>query len=124
MKTPEFSQWSLGGTRFVTLTEGDFLRLCHAAGVEVADARAPDGLASGGELFDQQRLRARIRQRRQAAGLTQASLAARAGIRVETLNRIERGHSVPDFRTIRKLVVALRHLEETTPGQQGGSNDV
>jgi DNA-binding XRE family transcriptional regulator len=44
---------------------------------------------------------------RQAAGLTQRELARRAGIRVETLNRAERGVVVPDVRTLRKIERAL-----------------
>lgn len=123
METPEFSTYSLAGQRFVALAEADFLRLCRVAGVEVAGAAASDALHPGGDLLDQQRLRQRIRARRLAVGLTQGSLAKSAGIRVETLNRIERGRSVPDFRTIRKLVAALRRFEETATGQQGGSTD-
>jgi transcriptional regulator with XRE-family HTH domain len=46
--------------------------------------------------------------RRSALNLSQAELARRAGIRVETLNRIERGHTTPDFTTLRKLTVALK----------------
>jgi transcriptional regulator with XRE-family HTH domain len=53
----------------------------------------------------------RIAQRRKAAGLTQAQLASRAGIRLETLNRIERGKTTPDFSTIRKLVHAVQEAE-------------
>src|SRR5262249_3208605 len=44
---------------------------------------------------------------RKAAGLTQKELATRAGIRVETLNRAERGAVVPDVRTLRKIERAL-----------------
>ena len=45
---------------------------------------------------------------RQAAGLTQRELARRAGIRVETLNRAERGVVVPDVRTLRKIERAIK----------------
>jgi len=47
---------------------------------------------------------------RKAAGLTQRELARRAGIRVETLNRAERGAVVPDVRTLRKVEKALNTL--------------
>lgn len=50
-------------------------------------------------------------RRRVAAGLTQAELARQAGIRPETLNRIERGRTSPDFATVRKLVVAMNAAE-------------
>ncbi|NLE60711.1 MAG: helix-turn-helix transcriptional regulator [Planctomycetes bacterium] len=46
--------------------------------------------------------------RRKNAELSQAELARRAGVRIETLNRIERGKTTPDFATIRKLVVAIK----------------
>jgi len=47
-----------------------------------------------------------IRERR-AAGLAQAELARRAGIRPETLNRIEKGRTTPDVATIAKIESAL-----------------
>lgn len=48
-----------------------------------------------------------IVRRREAAGLTQRDLAALAGIRVEVLNRAERGVVVPSTRTLTKIEVAL-----------------
>lgn len=54
-----------------------------------------------------QRLADRLLQRRHKSGLTQKDLALLAGIRVETLNRIEKGRTTPDFKTIRKLVNAI-----------------
>src|SRR5206468_3296012 len=48
-----------------------------------------------------------IRDRR-AAGLTQAALARSAGVRVETLNRIEKGRHTPDTATIAKIDRALK----------------
>jgi len=50
---------------------------------------------------------------RQAAGLTQTELARRAGIRVETLNRAERGAVIPDVRTLRKIERALQAAKPT-----------
>jgi len=47
-----------------------------------------------------------IRARR-AAGLSQAELARRAGIRVETLNRIERAKVTADVATMEKIDRAL-----------------
>ena len=38
-------------------------------------------------------------------------MCRRAGIRPETLNRIERGRTTPDFATVRKLVVAMNAAE-------------
>jgi len=50
---------------------------------------------------------------RKGAGLSQRELARRAGIRVETLNRAERGVVVPDVRTLRKIERALRSYRST-----------
>ena len=50
---------------------------------------------------------------RQAAGLTQRELARQAGIRVETLNRAERGVVVPDVRTLRKIDKVLRRFSSS-----------
>ncbi len=55
----------------------------------------------------------RLLQRRQGAGLTQKDLARLAGVRVETLNRIEKGRTTPDFGTIRKLVNAINAHKKT-----------
>jgi predicted transcriptional regulator len=52
-----------------------------------------------------------IRQRRRL-GLTQADLARRAGIRPESLNRIEQGRVSPGVRTIEKIDRALREAGE------------
>lgn len=46
-----------------------------------------------------------------AAGLTQKELARRAGIRPETLNRIEKGKVTPVVTTIEKIVGALQRAE-------------
>jgi len=51
-----------------------------------------------------------IRQRR-AVGLTQADLAREAGIRPETLNRIERGKATPSVATIEKIARVLGHAQ-------------
>jgi DNA-binding XRE family transcriptional regulator len=45
---------------------------------------------------------------RHQAGWTQAELARRAGIRPETLNRIEKGKTTPDTATMVKIEQALK----------------
>ena len=42
------------------------------------------------------------------AGWSQAELAQRAGVRVETVSRIENGRNTPDERTFARLTNALR----------------
>jgi DNA-binding XRE family transcriptional regulator len=45
---------------------------------------------------------------RKAAGWTQAELAAKAGVRQETISRIETGKHSPDLRTMAKIDQALK----------------
>ncbi|HEY8749194.1 MAG TPA: helix-turn-helix transcriptional regulator [Tepidisphaeraceae bacterium] len=52
-----------------------------------------------------------IIRRRNAVGLSQKSLAAAAGIRVETLNRIEKARVTADTATIAKIDRALKRAE-------------
>jgi len=48
-----------------------------------------------------------IARRRRAARLSQAVVATRANIRVETLSRLENGHSTPTAKTVRAILSAL-----------------
>lgn len=52
-----------------------------------------------------------IVQRREAAGMTQKQLADSAGIRVEVLNRAERGAVVPSVKTLSKIEAALKKAQ-------------
>ncbi len=103
----------LDGIRYVILRESVFDQLCRQAGVAhpgTEGVEADENLAPAFDL-DRATLAEKLRRRRRAAGLSQADLARRAGVRSETLNRIERGHTEPDFTTIRKLVLAMNAAE-------------
>lgn len=100
----------LDGTTYVILRETEFEFLCQRAGLD-SDRPTP-GHESSPEQFDGASLAERLVRRRRVAGLSQAELARRAGVRPETLNRIERGRTTPDFATIRKLVVAMNAAEQ------------
>lgn len=91
----------LDGTWYVIIREDEFCELTRPKG----NKKTADDLDVVN--MSNQRLADRLLQRRQEAGLTQKDLAALAGVRVETLNRIEKGHTTPDFRTVRKLVNAM-----------------
>jgi DNA-binding XRE family transcriptional regulator len=104
----------LDGTRYVILRETVFDLLCQKVGIRPASPSPVEGTSSSGFDLDQPALAERLARRRQASGLSQAELARRAGIRPETLNRIERGRVTPDFATIRKLVVAIGAAERTS----------
>jgi DNA-binding XRE family transcriptional regulator len=87
----------LGGKSYIVIAEDEFCALTQPRGMDELDAFT----------VSDQRLADRLLQRRQESGLTQKDLAQLAGIRVETLNRIEKGRTTPDFKTIRKLVNAI-----------------
>jgi DNA-binding XRE family transcriptional regulator len=95
--------------RYTVVRETVFLELCRRAGV-AAQASAGEETCEAVEV-DNARLARRLSLRRKEVGLTQAELARRAGVRVETLNRLERGRTTPDFATVRKLVVAMNATE-------------
>ncbi len=90
----------LGGTWYVILPEEEFNRLAPMSHIttEIDELNAIN--------MSDQRLADRLLKRRLKANLTQKKLAEIAEIRVETLNRIEKGRTTPDFATIRKLVNA------------------
>ncbi len=49
----------------------------------------------------------KVIQQRKDAKLTQAQLARRAGIRVETISRLESGKHIPSVRTMEKIEAAI-----------------
>ena len=101
----------LDGVRYVIVRESAFEALCRRAGVDHTPAEeSGEGPAAGLDM-DRATLAEKLIRRRRASGLSQAELARRAGIRPETLNRIERGRTTPDFKTVRKLVVAISAAE-------------
>ena len=106
-KAVDCTRLELDGVRYVVLREAVFEQLCKRAGV----APASETAASSELDVDSASMADKLIRRRQAVGLSQAELARRAGVRPETLNRIERGKTTPDFATVRKLVVAMNAAE-------------
>ena len=102
----------LDGIRYVILRETVFELLCQKAGIRLESLSTGEDASSSDFDLDQPSLPEKLVRRRQACGLSQAELARRAGVRPETLNRIERGRVTPDFATIRKLVVAMNAAEQ------------
>lgn len=101
----------LDGMRYVIVRESVFDRLCRQAGLEDGCSISEEEALTPGFDLDRASLAEKLVRRRGAAGLSQAELARRAGVRPETLNRIERGRTTPDFATVRKLVIAMNAAE-------------
>ncbi len=100
------------GKRMVMLAETDFERLLMEA--DLWEPRRPDPLPNGNYPAEVVRidLAIDIIRERRGLGLTQAELARRAGIRLATLQRIERGGPRPsNVRAIEKIDQALKAAE-------------
>ena len=97
--------------QIVVLSREEFDRLAEKAGIfppfPQADA---DGTVDALEFADASIARTLIR-RRIAAGLTQKALAKRAGVRLETVCRIEAAKHAPTRETITRLDAALKRGE-------------
>lgn len=104
----------LEGVAYGIVPKKQLEQVCRQAGVEL-NAPVPTVSDGGDDLtigeWDGERLAGRLLERRRRVGLSQVELARRAGVRVETLNRVERGKTTPDFATVRKLVIAMKAAE-------------
>jgi DNA-binding XRE family transcriptional regulator len=101
------------GRRMVVLEEREYERLRKKADEwqPLLPEPLPDGNYPAREYMLASLARSILRQRRRA-GLTQVELAHRAGIRPETLNRIEHGKVSPSVATVEKIDRALREAAD------------
>jgi DNA-binding XRE family transcriptional regulator len=102
---------NINGQRMLALPEAQFQELLRQADLWEPDMPEPDerGLYPLSVLAV---IQARdILRTRRRLGLSQAELARRAGIRPETLNRIEQGRNKPSVSTIVKVDRALKEAE-------------
>ena len=97
----------LDGKWYVIIEEKEFRTLTQSE-----NSKTKNDVLDAMNISDQ-RLADRLLQRRQDAELSQKDLAELAGVRIETLNRIEKGRTTPDFKTIRKLVNAMNEYIES-----------
>jgi DNA-binding XRE family transcriptional regulator len=109
----------LGDTEYVVLKRAEYDRLVRpGAGrtgrLVVDDADLPplptphaDGTVPA-LAFGRALLARKLIQARRQAGLTQAELARRAGVRAETINRLEKARHHPDERTFAKIEAVLK----------------
>lgn len=100
----------LNGKAYVIVEKDEFDRLAtlaKAADLPPLPAPNADGNYPAVE-YARASLARKIIRDRVAAGLTQRELAARAGVRVETLCRIETGKHTPSVPTIDRIDRALK----------------
>src|SRR6266568_3610822 len=104
----------IAGKRLVILEEADYLRLCRSErGGRARDVlpALPPRNRSGrrpAAAYILASIAREIVADRKEAGLSQQELARRAGIRQETLSRIETGKHTPTARTLKRVDRALR----------------
>lgn len=98
----------LSGERFVVLPEADYLQMREAAAAAGPALPQRDARGNYPALETLQVSIARnILRRRRALGWSQAELAKRAGVRTETLNRLEKARHAPTVTTVDRLERAL-----------------
>jgi len=105
------------GERFVIVPEGEYEKLLSRADGEPDLPPLPKPLPNGNfpaVPYARASLARKLIRDRRAAGLAQAELARLAGIRVETLNRIERLKMTPSIATVEKIDRALAKAETRT----------
>jgi len=85
------------GETICLVRKSDYVRLLREAGENLVDAAEFARSSIGRDL----------RGKRKKAGLSQAQVAAKAGIRLETLSRIENGRGNPTVETVRRILKAL-----------------
>jgi len=108
--TPEYL--TRNGRRLVVLEESEYerLRLRADEWEPLMPEPLPNGNYPAAEALAVIQARNILRARRKL-GLSQVELARRAGIRPETLNRIEQGRNKPSVPTIAKIDRALKKAE-------------
>jgi ribosome-binding protein aMBF1 (putative translation factor) len=117
---PSVQTLTLGGERFVVLPEADFTRLTGEPPEPELPPVNERGNYPARELTRAVMARDIIRSRR-ALGWSQAELARRAGIRAETLNRIETAKRSPSLTTYGKVHRALAAGEAEQAAGRGKS---
>jgi len=112
----------VAGKRLVILEQSEYERLCRLAGEAVVDSDDPPALPTPDENgrvpaieFTRVSIARDIIRERKALGLSQESLASLAGMRVETIARIESGKHSPSIRTIDKIDRALKQTTKKRP---------
>jgi len=100
----------VSGARFEIGADEMVVRATSSSGGTLAATSSNGTLAAGInglDAIDGQRLGARIRALRLAAGLTQAELARRTGIHRPNIARVEAGRHTPSLETLARVAAAI-----------------
>ena len=100
------------GKRFAEVPLAEYRRLVRLAEAQLPPLPKADERGNRPAVeYTTVALARRIIRRRLKAGLTQAALAARAGVRAETISRLEAAKHVPNLATIEKIDRALTQAQ-------------
>jgi len=118
---------TIEGTPFVLLKEHEYERLCREAGEAVADddlpkLPPPDKHGRFPALAARMALARDLVRARHRAGLSQSQLAKLAGIRQETLSRLETGKHTASPKTVEKIVQAVERCRRKRSRRRGASD--
>ena len=105
------------GKRCVAIEETELRRLERKAGMESPLPTLPPADAKGNRPalpYIQVSIARDIIKERRALGLSQERLAELAGLRQETLSRVESGKHSPTVRTVEKIDQALKRYSRGT----------
>lgn len=101
---------TIKGERFILVPAAEYRELVRTPTLPPADRDGNrDAIA-----YAEASIARNVVRRRQALGWSQKELAERAGIRVEILNRIERGKVVASVRTLTRIEAAFVRGEKKT----------
>jgi transcriptional regulator with XRE-family HTH domain len=111
------------GKRYVVVDAADFARLSENTNADKLPPFPPVDANGNSPAIEYSRvsIARRLITERKTAGLTQAELAKRAGIRVETLNRLEKAKHSADETTMKRIDAVLRTIHRTRKDSGGKS---
>lgn len=97
MNNLKCKELKVGGKTFCLVPKEDYL----------ATLRALEGASVDAREFIQSSIASDLREKREAAGLTQVEVAKKAKMRQEVLSRIETGQGNPTVATIKRILRAI-----------------
>jgi len=111
------------GKQYVVVEDADFANLAEGADTENLPAFPPVDANGNSPAIEFARvsIARQVITERRMAGLSQAELARRAGIRVETLSRLENAKHSADMSTMKRIDGVLRTINRTRQDSGGKS---